>query len=153
MGETWFTVDFALGKVLVETGRGEVIRRIRFDLSGDVPPRPSRSPAARLIGRYLSGEKVPLDLEVDLADESSFRRRVYESVIKIPYGEIRTYGEIAAQAGCPKGARAVGQAMAVNPIPLVIPCHRVLSANGKTGGFSSGIELKRYLLRLEGSFS
>ena len=153
MGGTWFTVDFALGKVVVEMGRDEVVRRIRFDLSGDVPPRPSGSPAAWLIGRYLSGEKVPLDLEVDLAGESSFRRRVYRSVMKIPYGEIRTYGEIAALAGCPKGARAVGQAMAANRIPLVIPCHRVLSADGKIGGFSSGIELKGHLLMLEGSFS
>jgi len=153
MGGTWFTVDFALGKVVVETGPDEVIRRIRFDLSGDVPQRPSESPAARLIGRYLSGEKVPLDLEVDLSHESSFRQQVYRVVKKIPYGKIRTYAGVAALAGCPKGARAVGQAMAVNRIPLVIPCHRVLSANEKVGGFSSGIELKRFLLRLEGSFS
>jgi len=151
MGGSWFTVDFPLGKVVVYTGQGEVIRKVCFDLANEVPRHPSPSPAARLIARYLAGEKVSLGLKPDLAGGSPFRRKVYREVMRIPYGQTRTYGEVAALAGCPGGARSVGQAMAANRTPLIVPCHRVVSAGGKIGGFSSGLEVKGFLLRLEGS--
>ena len=150
MGGNFFTVDFPLGKVVVYTGREDVIDKVIFDLSDEFPRHPSRSPEARLVERYLAGEKVPLALKVDLAGESAFRRKVYREVMRIPYGKTRTYGEVAALSGCPGGARGVGQAMAANRTPLIIPCHRVVSAGGKIGGFSSGVEVKKFLLTLEG---
>lgn len=151
MGGSWFTVDFPLGKVVVRMGPGGMTEGVAFDLSGQVPRRPSRSEEACMIARYLAGEKVPLSIPVDLAGESPFRREVYQIVRAIPYGRTRTYGEVAALAGRPGGARCVGQAMAANRFPLIIPCHRVLSAGGGLGGYSSGIELKKHLLRMEGA--
>ncbi|UCG67754.1 MAG: methylated-DNA--[protein]-cysteine S-methyltransferase [Deltaproteobacteria bacterium] len=81
-------------------------------------------------------------------DATAFRDRVWKSVCTIPYGETRTYKDIAAMVGTPKGARAVGQALNKNPLLILIPCHRVVAADG-LGGFGSGIELKKYLLSVE----
>jgi len=78
-----------------------------------------------------------------------FTRRVYRAVLSIPLGEVRTYKWIAARAGSPKAARAVGQALKRNPYPLIIPCHRVVASGGKIGGYSGGIKTKRMLLDLE----
>ena len=100
--------------------------------------------------RYFNGEKVQWSLAPDLTLETAFTRAVYERAMKVPYGETVTYGQVACDIGSPGGARAVGQAMSRNRFPLVIPCHRVVSGNGKIGGFSSGIDLKRFLLELEG---
>ena len=150
MGGSYFTVDFEMGKIVVYTGPGEDIRGVGFDLWGKIGKRPSGSPMAGKIAEYSRGRKVPLDADVDLAGESPFRRRVYQRVRKIPYGQTMTYGEVAGEVGCPEGTRAVGQAMAANRFPLIIPCHRVVSGKGGVGGFSSGVELKKYLLRLEG---
>ncbi len=150
MNGPWFTVDFPLGRVAVYKGRGEVVEKVRFDLASEVPRHPSRSAEARLLESYLAGEKVSLAFKVNLAGESSFRRKVYREVMRIPYGQTRTYGEVAILAGCPNSARGVGQAMAANRTPLIIPCHRVVSAGGRIGGFSSGVEVKRFLLALEG---
>ncbi len=93
----------------------------------------------------MSGSYFDLGTKLGLTE---FERAVYREVIKIPLGEVRTYGEIAKAIGCPKGARAVGQALKRNPFPLLIPCHRVVAKNG-IGGFSKGVEEKRYLLALE----
>jgi methylated-DNA-[protein]-cysteine S-methyltransferase len=87
---------------------------------------------------------------MDLGGVTEFTRRVYDRVALIPYGQTSTYGKIAVDVGCRGGGRAVGQAMAGNRFPLVIPCHRVISENRAIGGFSSGVDLKRYLLHLEG---
>lgn len=146
----YFTVDFELGKVVVfqdETGK---VHQITFDLCGRFADRPSDSRAALELRRYFSGERMSLDYPVDLSGESAFRTRVYNRVRQIPYGRTVTYGQVAEDAGCPGGARAVGQAMGANRFPLIIPCHRVVSRRGKVGGFSSGVELKKYLLRMEG---
>lgn len=115
--------------------------------------RPDRA-LARLaddLRRYFAGEAVELGRHpVDLAVQPPFRRRALLAARTIPYGEVRTYGWIARRAGRPGAARAAGQAMSKNPIPLVIPCHRVVAAGGKLGGFGGGLEMKRALLRLEG---
>jgi len=79
-----------------------------------------------------------------------FTTSVLKQLLSIPYGESRSYGEIARAVGKPKAARAVGQAVGANPIPIVVPCHRVLAADLRLGGFGSGLKWKRYLLRLEG---
>lgn len=87
---------------------------------------------------------------LDLARATKFRLRVWPELLRIPHGETRSYGEIAAELGRSRAARAVGGACGANPIPVLIPCHRVLAANGGLGGFSGGLEWKRRLLELEG---
>ncbi|MBX3433492.1 MAG: methylated-DNA--[protein]-cysteine S-methyltransferase [Pirellulales bacterium] len=110
---------------------------------------------AKIVGRlvrYASGVQVPLDdLPLGLAPMTGFQRRVVAACRAIPYGQTRTYGQLAASAGSPGAARAAGQVMASNRIPLVIPCHRVVAANGRLGGFSApqGTAMKRRLLALE----
>jgi len=103
------------------------------------------------LGRYFAGEEVALGRHpVDLGGVSSFHRRALLAARRIPYGQVRTYGWVAARAGRPGAARAAGGAMSRNPIPLVIPCHRVVAAGGELGGFGGGPAMKRALLRLEG---
>ncbi len=80
----------------------------------------------------------------------AFGRRVLEATAAIPFGETSTYGEIAARAGNPKAARATGNALGHNPIPIVVPCHRVLAAGGRLGGYTGGTDRKELLLRVEG---
>ena len=101
--------------------------------------------------RYLGGQPVNFTgYPIDLADRPPFHRRLLLAARRIPYGEVRTYGWLAKQAGRPRAARAAGQAMAANPLPLVIPCHRVIGAGGALTGFGGGLALKRALLQLEG---
>lgn len=99
--------------------------------------------------RYFEGERVALDLPVDLDGMTPFRRRVLLAARRIPYGDTRSYGWLAERAGRQGAARAVGQAMARNPVPLVIPCHRVVGTDGRLVGFGGGLGLKRRLLALE----
>ena len=96
---------------------------------------------------YFKGGKPLMNLPWDI-NATAFRHKVWKSVCTIPYGETRTYKDIAAMVGTPKGARAVGQALNKNPLLILIPCHRVVAANN-LGGFGSGIELKKHLLNLE----
>ncbi len=103
-----------------------------------------------LLHRYLKGQPVDFDIEVDLSDLPEFTQRVLQELRRIPYGETRSYSEIAALAGCPKGSRAIGQALKRNPVPIIIPCHRVVRHDGSLGGFSLGQRLKKRLLFLEG---
>jgi len=100
---------------------------------------------------YFDGRKVDFPDRLDLSVATSFRRRVWQAARLIPCGETRSYGWVAGQIGQPEAARAVGQALGRNPIPVIIPCHRVLAANGGIGGFSGGIETKKFLLSLEGA--
>lgn len=104
------------------------------------------------IAAYLAGERTGFDLPIDWSVMTPFQQKVLQATFGIPRGETRTYGEIAALAGSPNAARAVGRAQATNPIPLVIPCHRVLSATGGLHGYSGrgGLETKAWLLKLEG---
>lgn len=100
--------------------------------------------------RYSCGDTVDLDYELDLDQSCTpFQLRVYEAVRAIPRGDTRTYGEIAASVGSPRGARAVGQCLKHNPVPLIIPCHRVIASCGEPGGFLGGHALKNKLLKLE----
>jgi O-6-methylguanine DNA methyltransferase len=96
---------------------------------------------------YLEGKLQRFSLKLDLRT-TPFRRRVLKEVAAIPYGEVKTYGEIALLAGKPKASRAVGSANACNPIPIVIPCHRVVAATG-LGGFAGGVKMKKSLLEME----
>ena len=100
--------------------------------------------------RYFAGEKVDFSAyPVDLSDHPPFRRAALSAARTIPYGEVRSYRWLAEEAGNPRASRAAGQAMHHNPVPLVIPCHRVVGANGSLTGFGGGITMKRALLLLE----
>jgi methylated-DNA-[protein]-cysteine S-methyltransferase len=126
------------------------VKSINFDLDNQYAEKQTDSELGFQIKRYFGGEEVRWNPKLDLEGISEFTRRVYERVSRIPYGQVCTYGEVAGGAGSIGGARAVGQIMARNRFPLIIPCHRVISSGMSIGGFSSGIDLKRYLLRLEG---
>jgi AraC family transcriptional regulator of adaptative response/methylated-DNA-[protein]-cysteine methyltransferase len=103
---------------------------------------------AGALRRNLDGSEPDLDLPLDIR-ATSFQRRVWEALRAIPYGETRTYGEIAAAVGSPRAARAVGQACGANPVSIIVPCHRVVAGGGKLGGYGWGLERKRWLLEHE----
>jgi methylated-DNA-[protein]-cysteine S-methyltransferase len=105
-----------------------------------------------LLDRYLRGEKVDFDVDIDISGESQFTQRVLRELKKIPYGKVRSYLWIGKRLGHTMAARAVGQAVKRNPIPIIIPCHRVIREDGSIGGFSLGEEIKKRLLALEGVF-
>jgi methylated-DNA-[protein]-cysteine S-methyltransferase len=109
-------------------------------LFGDLPHR---------LRRYLEGEPVDFFDKLDLGGTSHFQQNVWQMVRTIPYGETRGYGWVANKLDLPKAARGVGQALARNPLPIVIPCHRVISSDGSLGGYSGGVEFKELLLGLE----
>jgi methylated-DNA-[protein]-cysteine S-methyltransferase len=99
---------------------------------------------------YLTGSRVSFDdIPLDLPDGPTFWRRVWDICARIPYGETRTYAELAQQAGSPRASRAAGGAMAANPIPIVIPCHRVVGTSGSLTGFGGGLDQKKRLLQME----
>ena len=100
---------------------------------------------------YFSGCRTSFPDKLDLSRATHFQREVWEITRLIPYGETRSYAWVAEQIKKPKAVRAVGQALARNPLPIIIPCHRVRASDGDLGGFSGGIEVKRYLLSLEAS--
>jgi methylated-DNA-[protein]-cysteine S-methyltransferase len=103
------------------------------------------------LSEYLEGDATTLELPVDLRlARAPFRRAVLERLRQVPRGETVSYGELAARAGNPKASRAVGTACALNPVPIVVPCHRVLPSTGKLGNYAGGPERKRTLLALDG---
>ena len=118
-----------------------------------VPPRGVQRTIDRILA-LLAGEAIDLsDIPVDLSDAPDFHRRVYEVARTIPPGRTMTYGEIAKRLGVPNESREVGQALGRNPVAIIVPCHRVLGADGKMGGFSAngGVSTKRRMLEIEGA--
>jgi methylated-DNA-[protein]-cysteine S-methyltransferase len=99
--------------------------------------------------QYFDGQRVLFDEPLNLSGATAFQRWVWLAVRDIPYGETRSYSQIARQVGSPKAARAVGQAMAANPLPIVVPCHRVIGSDGDLRGFGGGLDLKRRMLEME----
>ena len=108
-------------------------------------------PARRQLDEYFEGKRRRFDLPVDVALLADFNRQVLRELARVPYGEVVTYGELAARAARPRAARAVGAVMNRNPLPIVLPCHRVVGANGNLVGYAGGLERKEALLRLEGA--
>jgi len=106
--------------------------------------------AEKEIKEYLAGGRKSFTVPV-VVSETSFRKKVYSAVRKIPYGKTESYRRVAVSIGSPGASRAVGTALKFNPVPLIIPCHRVIASNGSLGGFSGGLELKKKLLALEGA--
>lgn len=118
------------------------------DLRGRGEETPLLRAAREALLAYFAGERRGFDLPLDPAG-TDFQRAVWEALRAIPYGGTRTYGEIAAAVGRPKAVRAVGQANHVNPLPIFIPCHRVVGKGGALTGYAGGLDLKRALLALE----
>ena len=101
--------------------------------------------------RYFAGQKVSFKGDVDLLQGTDFQKKVWEQVSRIEYGQFKTYKQIAIDLNNPKAIRAVGTANGANPVPILIPCHRVISSDGGLGGYSGGLDVKDALLRLEGA--
>jgi methylated-DNA-[protein]-cysteine S-methyltransferase len=156
--------DTPLGDLLVGvTDRG--LCRIHFDpdperelesLARQFGPRVLRSakPVERVklqLDEYFAGTRRAFDVEWDVRPLPPFNQRVLTELARVEYGTTTTYGELAAVSGNPRAARAVGTVMNRNPIPIVLPCHRVVGANGKLVGYAGGLERKEQLLRLEGA--
>lgn len=108
-----------------------------------------RAAESALRDYFAKNKPLPRTLKAAL-EGTDFQRKVWAAIEKIPLGKTKTYGEIAAQIGHPGASRAVGAACGANPLPLFVPCHRVLASNGRLGGFSGGLNVKRLLLRMEG---
>lgn len=109
------------------------------------------SSATSQLAEYFSGTRQTFDLPLDVRG-TSFQRAVWSQVILIPYGATASYGDIAQLVGKPKASRTVGSAVGANPLPIVIPCHRVVGSGGSLVGFGAGLDVKETLLRLEGSY-
>jgi methylated-DNA-[protein]-cysteine S-methyltransferase len=106
-------------------------------------------PVRRELDEYFEGRRRAFDLPLDLRGREGFSRDILERLAKVPYGEVTTYKSLAVEAGNPRAARAVGTIMNRNPIPIVLPCHRVVGSNGSLVGYGGGLERKRLLLDLE----
>jgi methylated-DNA-[protein]-cysteine S-methyltransferase len=161
----FMTMDSPVGPLmLAATPRGLV--RISFGRSLDpesfvaslteVSPRVLEAPAffdgiRRELVEYFEGRRTRFGLPVDWTLTGGFCRRVLEETARIPYGKVSTYSEVAAAAGSPRAHRAAGNALGANPIPIVVPCHRVIRSGGDIGNYGGGPETKRFLLELEGA--
>jgi methylated-DNA-[protein]-cysteine S-methyltransferase len=113
----------------------------------------SLDPVRRELEEYFDGQRRDFELTLDWALVGGFGRRVLRATSEIPYGGVLSYAEVAADAGSPRGWRAAGNALGANPIPIVIPCHRVLRSGGVLGNYGGGPERKRWLLELEGAIA
>jgi methylated-DNA-[protein]-cysteine S-methyltransferase len=127
-------------------------------LSRRVSPRiiEARAPfeeTRRELDEYFAGRRRDFDLPLDWSLTGPFTRRVLRFTAHIPYGDVSSYREAAAAAGSPRGSRAAGNALGANPIPIVVPCHRVLRSGGALGGYGGGLDRKRFLLQLEGALA
>ena len=157
------TVDTPYGPLLLAATEQGLVRvawsredhdRVLAQLADRVSPRILRAPgrldrAAREVEEYLDRRRTAFDLPLDLRLAAGFRRTVLTRLTEVGYGRTVSYGQLAAAAGSPKAVRAVGTACATNPLPLVVPCHRVVRGDGSPGRYNGGPEVKRALLGLE----
>ena len=104
----------------------------------------------RQFGEYFSGQRQAFTLPLDYRFATPFQRLAYEALLRVPLGKVVSYRDLAQAIGRPRASRAVGQAMARNPLPILVPCHRVLRRDGMLGGYTGGLHIKEYLLALEG---
>ena len=123
-------------------------------LASKVSPRILRAPrkldaTRRQLDEYFGGTRRQFDVPIDWQLTHGFTRQVLQTTAKIPYGDTSTYKHVAAEAGSPRGSRAAGNALGSNPIPIVVPCHRVLHTGGDLGGYTGGLQIKRTLLGIE----
>jgi methylated-DNA-[protein]-cysteine S-methyltransferase len=149
-GSTLVAVKFGVERKRVAAA----IEALHDELHGKfelVPGDAEVRPLAKQLVDYLDGRRTKFDVDLDLSHVTPFRRAVLEECARIPRGQVSTYAELARRTGRPNAYRAVGHTMATNPIPIVIPCHRVLGSDGGLHGFGGGLDMKRRLLALEGA--
>ena len=131
-------------------GEDETLATIAARLSPRVIEAPARVDGIRRqLDDYFEGRRHEFDVDIDWGLVGDFGRRVLGQTARIPYGSVATYGDIAREIGSPRAARATGNALGSNPMPIVVPCHRVVASGGKMGGYTGGIERKQLLLTLE----
>ena len=134
----------------VEGGEERVLEELSRRISPRILRAPKRlDPARRQLDEYFAGRRRQFSVALDLSSVGPFGRRVLDAAAALGYGQTATYTEIAARAGSPRGARAAGNALGRNPIPVIVPCHRVLHSTGGLGGYTGGLDRKRTLLALE----
>jgi methylated-DNA-[protein]-cysteine S-methyltransferase len=162
---SYTTAESPFGPLLVAASRRGLVRvaypeedvdTVLERLARRVSPRIVETPAPldpvrQELDEYFSGRRREFALDLDWTLVGRFGRRVLKVTSEIPYGGVQSYGEVAADAGSPRGSRAAGNALGSNPIPIVIPCHRVLRTGGALGGYGGGLDRKRWLLELEGA--
>lgn len=158
------TTDSPFGRLLLATTPRGLVRvglpnqdpdAALEELASKISPRVMEAPtqlddARRQLDLYFEGKSHDFDLPLDWQLTGGFRERVQRSIVRIPYGETRSYTEMAAAAGNERAVRAAGTACGSNPIPIVVPCHRVLRSNGALGGYGGGLLMKQALLEFEG---
>jgi methylated-DNA-[protein]-cysteine S-methyltransferase len=137
--------DRGLAAILWEIDRPD---RVRISAEKRDPNHPVLAVARRQLEEYFTGKRKTFDVALDLAG-TDFQRSVWSALLRIPFGETRTYGEVAGQLGNVNATRAVGAANGRNPISIIVPCHRLIGASGDLTGFAGGLEAKAYLLDLE----
>ncbi len=148
MSHVPFTADTSFGPLAVSLRHGAVAHIVLNRSGARAPETTLERRVARELREYGRGERRDFTFAISL-EGTSFDKRVWNALLQIPYGETVTYGEVASSIGNPGAARAVGAANHRNPIPIVVPCHRVVAADGKLGGYGGGLDLKRRLLDLE----
>ncbi|RRD67225.1 methylated-DNA--[protein]-cysteine S-methyltransferase [Comamonadaceae bacterium OH2310_COT-174] len=158
------TIDSPVGRLLIAAsdeglhaiefpqGRHPVKRDTHWQESRQESPHPLLSEAARQLGEYFAGQRRVFDLPL-APQGTDFQQRVWQALRAIPYGQTRSYAQLATAIGQPKAMRAVGAANGRNPLSIVVPCHRVIGANGSLVGFGGGLPVKTFLLRLEGALA
>ncbi len=158
------TADSPVGKLLVATTPRGLVRIAYLDgdedevleeLAARISPRVLRAPRRvdeprRELEQYFAGERGAFELPLDWQLTHGFSRRVLQATARIPFGAVSSYKEVADEAGSPRGHRAAGNALGHNPMPIVVPCHRVLHSGGGLGGYTGGLDRKRVLLGIEG---
>jgi methylated-DNA-[protein]-cysteine S-methyltransferase len=159
------SVDSPLGPLLVAAspkglvrvsytdslGPDPVIEELAERISPRVLEAPARlDPVRRELDEYFAGRRTEFETPIDWSQLGGFTRKVLRATARIGFGETSTYAGVASRAGSPRAMRAAGNALGANPMPVIVPCHRVLRTGGALGGYTGGIERKEYLLRLEG---
>jgi len=153
----WHEIDSPVGRLLL-AGDGDRLSQVYFQ-SGPRPLQPADDciadgkpfrVAIRQLGEYFAGERRRFELPL-APRGTEFQRRVWRALTEIPYGKTVSYGELARRIGKPSAPRAVGLANGANPLPIIVPCHRVIGADGSLTGFGGGLPIKRKLLALEGA--
>lgn len=148
------TIDSPIGPLTL-AGHNSVLTNLRMvdqtyepSHAGWIPDSDAFPDVVKQLDAYFSGELIDFDIELELRG-TKFQQQVWKALLEIPYGETRSYGEIAKQIGAPGAARAIGLANGRNPIAIIVPCHRVIGASGSLTGYGGGLDRKQTLLRLE----
>lgn len=159
------TLDSPVGSLLLAATPAGLVRlaylddglpdAVLADVANRISPRVLAAPRKldeprRELDQYFTGRRDRFELALDWRLMSDFGRRVLQATAAIPYGSVSTYAAVAALSGSPRGSRAAGNALGANPLPIVLPCHRVVSSGGGLGGYTGGVERKRTLLAIEG---